>query len=161
MSIPKGLKRLNFFSQGTYDSKHLRCHSLYILTGTDSRDNKQIKLYATYSRTYALWGPVPVPLSCFKPFRSCQCPHINQKKFKAGKGSQIAPSHRPRRQLASIAAHSSSFSPSRTQNSPCINFVHSRLECVFPVRHIPILSEDVHSDKFYHKLMPDQVDLCI
>ena len=38
-------------------------------------------------------------LSYFKPFRSLQCPHINQKKFKAGKGSQIAPSHRSDRSL--------------------------------------------------------------
>ena len=56
-----------------------------VLTGTVSRDNKQIKLHATYSHAYALWGPVSVPLSYFKLFRSFQCPHINQKKFKAVK----------------------------------------------------------------------------
>ena len=44
------------------------------------------------------------PLRYFKPFRSFQCPHINEKKINAGKGSQIAPSHLPRQQLASIAA---------------------------------------------------------
>ena len=57
----------------------------FILTGTVSRDNKQIKLHATYSRAYALLRPVPVPLSYFKPFRSFQCLHINQKKFKVVK----------------------------------------------------------------------------
>ena len=56
-----------------------------ILTGTVSRDNKQIKLHATYSHACALWGPVPVPLTYFKPFGSFQCPHIIQKKFKAVK----------------------------------------------------------------------------
>ena len=56
---------------------------LYILTGTDSRDNKQIKLHATYSRAYALWGPVPVP-SAFSSYSLLQCPHIN-KKFQAVK----------------------------------------------------------------------------
>ena len=57
-------------------------YPLIILTGTVSRDNKQTKLHVTYSRAYALWGPVPVPLSYFKPFRSFQCLHIYQKKFK-------------------------------------------------------------------------------
>ena len=66
----------------------LKCLSenyLDILTRTVSRDNKQIKMHATYSRAYALWGPVPVPFTYFKPFRSFQCPHINRKKFKAVK----------------------------------------------------------------------------
>ena len=64
----------------------------------------RVKLHATYSCAYALWGPLPVLLSYFKPFRSFQCLRVNQKKFNAGEGSQIAPSHFPRRQLASIAA---------------------------------------------------------
>ena len=41
---------------------------IYVLTVTVSRDNKQIKLYTTYSRAHALWGLVPVPRSYFKPF---------------------------------------------------------------------------------------------
>ena len=57
-----------------------------------------------HTPSYSLWGPVPDPLTYFKPFHSFQCPQINQKKFKVGKGSQIAPSHLPRRQLASTAA---------------------------------------------------------
>ena len=75
-----------------------------ILTGTVSRDNKQIKLYRTYSRAHALWGLVPVSHSYFKPFHSFQCPHINQKKLKADKRFINRPISPPWRQLTTIAA---------------------------------------------------------
>ena len=86
-----------------------------ILTVTVSRDNKQIKLHATYSRAYTLWGPAPVLLSYFKLFHSFQCPHINQKKLKAGKSSHIAPSHPP----PSATAHYDCRSPAgKAESSP-------------------------------------------